>query len=66
MTAGAAGIGLVPMLTASGVGSEIQKPLAAVVAGGIVSSTFLTLLVLPLIYGIVEGGAAEGSIEDVE
>jgi cobalt-zinc-cadmium resistance protein CzcA len=64
MTAGAAGIGLVPMLTANGVGSEVQKPLAAVVAGGIVSSTLLTLLVLPLIYGMVEGGPAEGRIED--
>lgn len=45
-----AALGLVPMLFASGPGSEIQKPLAAVVIGGLVSSTLLTLIVLPVLY----------------
>lgn len=47
-------LGLLPMLLATGSGSEIQRPLAAVVLGGLVSSMFLTLLVLPAIYLIVE------------
>ena len=54
MTALAMLLGLVPMLFATGSGSEIQRPLAAVVLGGLVSSMFLTLLVLPAIYHIVE------------
>ena len=54
MTALAMLLGLVPMLFATGSGSEIQRPLAAVVLGGLVSSLFLTLLVLPVIYQIVE------------
>jgi len=54
MTALAMLLGLVPMLFASGSGSEIQRPLAAVVLGGLVSSSFLTLVVLPAIYHIVE------------
>ena len=54
MTALAMLLGLVPMLFATGNGSEIQRPLAAVVLGGLVSSMFLTLLVLPAIYHIVE------------
>ena len=47
-------LGLLPMLLASGSGSEIQRPLAAVVLGGLVSSMFLTLVVLPAIYHMVE------------
>src|SRR4029079_10574739 len=47
MTASIAAMGLVPMLTASGPGSEIQKPLAVVVIGGLVTSTLLTLIILP-------------------
>ncbi|HJW02518.1 MAG TPA: CusA/CzcA family heavy metal efflux RND transporter [Azospira sp.] len=50
MTASIAAFGLVPLLFASGPGSEIQKPLAIVVIGGLVSSTLLTLLLLPLLY----------------
>ena len=46
--------GLVPLLFATGVGSEIQKPLAVVVVGGLVSSTILTLLVLPALYSWFE------------
>ena len=41
---------LVPLLLASGPGSEIQKPLAIVVIGGLISSTLLTLFLLPIIY----------------
>ena len=50
MTASITATGLIPMLFASGPGSEIQKPLAVVVIGGLVSATFFTLLVLPLLY----------------
>jgi cobalt-zinc-cadmium resistance protein CzcA len=51
MTASIAALGLIPMLLASGVGSEVQRPLATVVVGGLFSSTLLTLFVLPLLYG---------------
>ena len=50
MTAMIAGLGLVPLLLATGIGSEIQRPLATVVVGGLVSSTLLTLFVLPCLY----------------
>ena len=55
MTATVAALGLVPFLFASGPGSEIQRPLAIVVIGGLVSSTALTLLLLPIVYGFFEG-----------
>ncbi len=50
MTAMIAGLGLIPLLLATGIGSEIQKPLATVVVGGLISSTLLTLFVLPCLY----------------
>ncbi len=50
MTATIAAFGLVPLLFASGPGSEIQKPLAIVVIGGLVSATLLTLVLLPMLY----------------
>ncbi|MDD3354332.1 efflux RND transporter permease subunit, partial [Zoogloea sp.] len=50
MTASIAALGLVPLLFASGPGSEVQRPLAVVVIGGLVSATALTLLLLPLLY----------------
>lgn len=50
MTASIAAFGLVPLLFASGPGSEIQRPLAIVVIGGLVSSTLLTLILLPILY----------------
>ncbi|WP_300449487.1 efflux RND transporter permease subunit [uncultured Helicobacter sp.] len=53
MTAFIAGFGLVPMLLSSGVGSEVQKPLAIVVLGGLVTSSILTLLILPPLFRIV-------------
>ncbi len=54
MTALTTLLGLTPLLYASGSGSEIQRPLAAVVLGGLVSSMLLTLIVLPVLYSIVE------------
>jgi len=53
MTASIAAFGLVPLLFASGPGSEIQRPLAIVVIGGLVTSTLLTLILLPLLYARV-------------
>jgi cobalt-zinc-cadmium resistance protein CzcA len=50
MTALVASLGFIPMALATGTGSEVQRPLATVVIGGIISSTFLTLLVLPGLY----------------
>jgi len=50
MTALVASLGFVPMAIAVGTGAEVQRPLATVVIGGILSSTALTLLVLPVLY----------------
>ncbi len=50
MTAAIAALGLIPMLMSTGVGSEVQRPLATVVVGGLASSTLLTLFVLPVLY----------------
>src|SRR4029453_4694822 len=50
MPALVASLGFVPMALATGPGAEVQKPLATVVIGGIISSTFLTLVVLPALY----------------
>jgi len=50
MTASIAAFGLVPLLFATGPGSEIQKPLAIVVIGGLITSTILTLILLPMLY----------------
>lgn len=50
MTATIAAFGLIPLLFATGPGSEIQRPLAAVVIGGLVTSTLLTLVLLPILY----------------
>jgi cobalt-zinc-cadmium resistance protein CzcA len=55
MTATVAALGLVPFLFATGPGSEIQRPLAIVVIGGLISSTALTLLLVPVVYGFFEG-----------
>ncbi len=50
MTASIATFGLVPLLFASGPGSEIQRPLAIVVIGGLITATLLTLIILPILY----------------
>lgn len=55
MTALVASLGFVPMALNTGTGAEVQRPLATVVIGGIISSTLLTLLVLPALYRIVHG-----------
>ncbi len=54
MTALVASLGFVPMALATGAGAEVQRPLATVVIGGILSSTFLTLVLLPVLYAWVE------------
>jgi cobalt-zinc-cadmium resistance protein CzcA len=59
MTALAAALGFVPMALNTGIGPELQRPLATVVIGGIISSTLLTLVVLPALYPLVH--AREGS-----
>ncbi|MBL8534460.1 MAG: efflux RND transporter permease subunit, partial [Betaproteobacteria bacterium] len=66
MTASIAAFGLVPLLFATGPGSEIQRPLAVVVIGGLVTSTALTLLILPLLYrrfGVRHAASAAVSLE---
>jgi len=54
MTALVASVGFIPMAISTGAGAEIQRPLATVVIGGLVSSTILTLLVLPTVYAWIE------------
>ena len=54
MTASVAILGLVPMLLSSGVGAETQRPLATVVVGGLITSTLLTLVLLPVVYDWME------------
>lgn len=56
MTALVASLGFIPMAFNTGPGSEVQRPLATVVIGGLVTSTLLTLLVLPVIYNLMEKG----------
>lgn len=53
MTALVAAIGFLPMALATSTGAEVQRPLATVVIGGILSSTMLTLLILPVLYQLV-------------
>lgn len=59
MTASVAILGLIPMLLSTGVGAETQRPLAAVVVGGLITSTALTLVLLPVIYEWIESGKSE-------
>lgn len=62
MTTSIAIFSLIPMLLAGGTGSEVQKPLATVVVGGLVTSTLLTLLVIPAVYGWFEKRTAEAEM----
>jgi len=66
MTALVAALGFVPMAIASGAGAEVQKPLATVVIGGILSSTFLTLVLLPTLYEWMEGRQERKEKRDAE
>ncbi len=59
MTASIASLALIPLLFASGPGAEIQKPLAIVVIGGLISATLLTLILLPILYLRFEGASGE-------
>jgi len=63
MTAAVALLGLVPLAFAHGIGSEVQRPLAVVVIGGLVSSTFLTLVVLPVLYQWMEERTAAPTLQ---
>jgi len=60
MTALVASLGFVPMALATGTGAEVQRPLATVVIGGILSSTALTLLVLPVLYRLLQSNSGAG------
>lgn len=65
MTAFVASLGFVPMAIATGPGAEVQRPLATVVIGGILSSTFLTLVLLPVLYTWFERKKTEQNPESV-
>ena len=54
MTALIAGVGMLPMALSTGIGSEVQRPLARVIVGGMLSAVLLTLLVLPVLYEFIE------------
>ena len=66
MTAMVASLGFVPMALAHGTGAEVQKPLATVVIGGLISSTLLTLVVLPALYRIFTGREPGGQLVTAE
>ena len=61
MTALVAMLGLIPLALSHGIGSEVQRPLAVVVIGGLISSTLLTLIVLPTLYGVFAGTPASAT-----
>jgi len=62
MTALVAALGFIPMALNTGIGSEVQRPLATVVIGGIISSTLLTLIVLPALYRLVHTTEEKASL----
>lgn len=53
MTAAVASVGFIPMAFSTGAGAEVQRPLATVVIGGVISSTAMTALVLPALYSLL-------------
>jgi len=61
MTALVAGLGFLPMAISASAGAEVQRPLATVVIGGLITSTALTLLVLPALYAWIERRFAQGA-----
>ncbi|MGE0786616.1 MAG: efflux RND transporter permease subunit [Sandaracinaceae bacterium] len=66
MTALVAALGFVPMMLATGVGAEVQRPLATVVVGGLVTSTLLTLVILPALYAWLPGAERAPSAPTLE
>jgi cobalt-zinc-cadmium resistance protein CzcA len=66
MTALVASLGFVPMALNTGIGAEVQRPLATVVIGGVVSSTLLTLLVLPVLYAVLGRAKVSAGEEEAE
>jgi cobalt-zinc-cadmium resistance protein CzcA len=66
MTATVASLGFLPMALATSAGAEVQRPLATVVIGGLVTATLLTLLVLPVLYALVETWQAKRADEEEE
>jgi cobalt-zinc-cadmium resistance protein CzcA len=66
MTALVASLGFLPMALSTGMGAEVQRPLATVVIGGVISSTVLTLLVLPAVYVLFDRGPVTGSSPGTE
>ena len=63
MTALVAGLGFIPMALSHGTGAEVQRPLATVVIGGLITSTILTLFILPTIYSWM-GQRGEDVVEE--
>ena len=63
MTASVASLGFLPMALSTSAGAEVQRPLATVVIGGLITATLLTLVVLPVLYSLVKGGKKEGGKE---
>ena len=64
MTAMVASLGFLPMALGHGAGAEVQRPLATVVIGGIISSTFLTLVVLPILYQVIESRFGKANFKE--
>src|SRR5690606_32187564 len=62
MTALVAAFGFIPMAFNTGLGAEVQRPLATVVVGGMVTSTIATLIVLPVLYAVFATGRPEGAV----
>ena len=62
LTAAAAALGFFPMAFSGSAGAEVQRPLATVVIGGLITATFLTLILLPVIYLVVYGGSYKNSL----
>jgi cobalt-zinc-cadmium resistance protein CzcA len=63
MTALVASLGFVPMALATGTGAEVQRPIATVVIGGLISATLLTLLVLPALYAVFGRDRPEDAVQ---
>jgi cobalt-zinc-cadmium resistance protein CzcA len=66
MTAAVASLGFLPMAVSTSAGAEVQRPLATVVIGGLVTATMLTLLVLPTLYPWIAGRDSEAGVEEDE